>query len=93
MIKLTHQAKDDIRGIKSYYRSQSKTRDKIIDAIKAGFKHIEANPDACAVDLDVPDVRFHPVGSYNIFYLKDTKPPQVTRVLHHAQDRTFIGGR
>ena len=95
MSLLTSRAKGDLEDIINYLNDTqvSVLRQRAILArIQKGFAYIDAYPDAAPTHPDYPEVRYHPVPPYVIYYLAGTNPPQVTRVQHGSADPSFIQG-
>jgi antitoxin ParD1/3/4/toxin ParE1/3/4 len=86
---LTDPAKDDIREIVAYIRQRSPQAAKKVRAeLRDAMQKLAAFPGMGHLRTDVTDepLRFWSVYSYLIVYRSESKPLEVIRVLHGAQD-------
>jgi plasmid stabilization system protein ParE len=86
---LSDAAKDDLRAITSYIRKDSPRAAKSVRfEIQKACKYV-ADHRRCGhtrEDLTHRPVLFWRVYSYMIVYRPDTKPLQIVRIIHGAQD-------
>jgi toxin ParE1/3/4 len=87
-------ATQDLRDVAAHYAAEvdADTARRFIDAVVRTFTIIARQPGIgsprCAVELDWPGLRTHPVQRlpYFVFYLEQTDHLDVLRVLHAHRD-------
>ncbi len=87
--QLTDPAKDDLREIIAYIRQRSPQAAKHVRTdLREAMRKLAAFPHLGHLRADLSDepLRFWCVYSYLIAYRPDTKPLQIIRILHGAQD-------
>jgi len=92
---LTPRAEQDVSGIWDYIADDNiEAADRVLEALERAMLNLAKNPGIghCREELTDKRHRFFLVYSYLIVYRPETKPLQITRVLHAARDvQTILG--
>ncbi len=86
---LTREAESDLEAIEEYLSGQSReAASRVLAEVREAMRRLAKMPDIGHLREDLADepLCFWTVYSYLIVYRPETKPLQVIRVLHGAQD-------
>jgi toxin ParE1/3/4 len=88
--ELSAAARLDLMRIWNYLAENASVdiADNVLTDIEAAIKKLAKHPGLghARSDLTVQELLFYPVHSYFLIYRPDSKPLQIARVLHSAQD-------